>query len=37
VYTIIKMAVDYGLSQGLSATDVTGAILHVDGGFSAAY
>jgi len=27
VYTIIKMAVDYGLSQGLSATDVTGAIL----------
>ncbi len=27
VYTIIKMAVDYGLSQGLSAADVTGAIL----------
>jgi UMF1 family MFS transporter len=27
VYTIIKMAVDYGLSQGLSSTDVTGAIL----------
>jgi UMF1 family MFS transporter len=27
VYTIIKMAVDYGLSRGLSATDVTGAIL----------
>ncbi len=27
VYTIIKMAVDYGLSQGLSTTDVTGAIL----------
>ena len=27
VNTIIKMAVDYGLSQGLSATDVTGAIL----------
>jgi len=27
VYTIIKMAVDYGLSQGLTATDVTGAIL----------
>jgi UMF1 family MFS transporter len=27
VYTIIKMAVDFGLSQGLSATDVTGAIL----------
>lgn len=27
VYTIIKMAVDYGLSQGLSATDVTAAIL----------
>jgi UMF1 family MFS transporter len=27
VYTIIKMAVDYGLSQGLSSTEVTGAIL----------
>lgn len=27
VYTIIKMAVDYGLSQGLSTTDVTGAIV----------
>lgn len=27
VYTIIKMAVDYGMSQGLSAQDVTGAIL----------
>lgn len=27
VYTIIKMAVDYGLSQGLSSTDVTGAIV----------
>ncbi|MEZ5564576.1 MAG: MFS transporter [Gammaproteobacteria bacterium] len=27
VYTIIKMAVDYGLSQGLSTTDVTAAIL----------
>ena len=27
VYTIIKMAVDYGLSQGLSATDVIGALL----------
>ncbi len=27
VYTIIKMAVDYGLSRGLSTTDVTGAIL----------
>jgi len=27
VYTIIKMAVDFGLSQGLSATDVTVAIL----------
>jgi UMF1 family MFS transporter len=27
VYTIIKMAVDYGLSQGLTATQVTGAIL----------
>ncbi len=27
VYTIIKMAVDYGLSQGLSSTDVTGAIM----------
>ena len=27
VYTIIKMAVDYGLSQGLTAADVTGAIL----------
>lgn len=27
VYTIIKMAVDYGLSQGLSTTDVTVAIL----------
>lgn len=27
VYTIIKMAVDYGLSQGLSARDVTAAIL----------
>ena len=27
VYTIIKMAVDYGLSQGLSAADVTAAIL----------
>jgi UMF1 family MFS transporter len=27
VYTIIKMAVDYGLSQGLSARDVTTAIL----------
>jgi UMF1 family MFS transporter len=27
VYTIIKMAVDFGLSQGLSAADVTGAIL----------
>jgi UMF1 family MFS transporter len=27
VYTIVKMAVDYGLSQGLSTTDVTGAIL----------
>lgn len=27
VYTIIKMAVDYGLSQGLSTTDVTAALL----------
>jgi UMF1 family MFS transporter len=27
VYTIIKMAVDYGLSQGLSSADVTTAIL----------
>jgi UMF1 family MFS transporter len=27
VYTIIKMAVDYGLSQGLTSTEVTGAIL----------
>lgn len=27
VYTIIKMAVDYGLSQGLTARDVTTAIL----------
>jgi UMF1 family MFS transporter len=27
VYTIIKMAVDYGMSQGLSSTEVTGAIL----------
>lgn len=27
VYTIIKMAVDYGLSQGLSSVEVTGAIL----------
>jgi MFS transporter, UMF1 family len=27
VYTIVKMAVDYGLSRGLSSVEVTGAIL----------